>query len=1134
MKKIILLASLAVFCLFIFSCGSRPGKSRVLVFAKTAGFRHSSIPNGKAAIIKLGEENGFIVDTTENADYISEDSLKNYSAVIFLHTTGDMLNNYQEADFERYIQAGGGYVGIHAASDAEYDWGWYGKLVGGYFESHPQQQEAKLDVVDQTHGSTKHLPKEWKRKDEWYNFKKLNPDVKVLIKIDEKSYEGGKNGDNHPMAWYHDYDGGRAFYTELGHTEESFIEDNYLKHLLGGIQYAIGGNRSLDYSKAKTLRVPEENRFSKTQLTQGTLYEPTEMTILPNLDVLIVQRRGELMLYRNNDKSVKQAGLLNVYFKSHTAGVNAEEGLLGIQADPHFEKNHFVYIFYSPADTSVNRLSRFKFENDTLDLKSEKIVLQFYSQREICCHTGGSVAFGKDNMLFLSTGDNSTPFDQPGKFANHGFAPLDDRPGFEQYDARRSSGNTNDLRGKILRIKINEDGSYDIPEGNLFPKGTEKTRPEIYVMGNRNPYRISVDKKNGYLYWGEVGPDAGSDSLDTRGSRGYDELNQAKKAGFFGWPLFVGNNYPYYEYDYAAGKKGILIDPLRPVNNSRNNTGLKELPPVSPAFIWYPYAISPDFPQMGTGGRNAMAGPAYYIDMYPEATRLPDYYNNKVFIYEWMRNFIKVVTLDSKGDFSKMEPFMPSTKLSAVIDMEVGPDGKIYMLEYGSGWFTKNPDAGLSRIDYTAGNRAPAITRITTDKTSGALPFNVTVTVEAMDPEKDKMTYLWDLGNGEKKETTGPTLQYTYTKAGDYNISVEISDDKKVMAKSGTIGVYAGNETPVVNILVDGNKTFYFPGKQVKYSVLIEDKDDTAKTKDLSNLIVSADYAEGSDKAASPQGHQVLSAVVMGKNLMLSLDCKNCHQVDKKSIGPAYVDVAKKYQKDPNAMNYLSEKIIKGGAGVWGEVAMAAHPNLKPEDARQIVTWIQSLSGNENKKSLPPAGSLSPTLNKPLKDNGMLYLSATYTDKGGNNIKPMTGNTSIALRNNKLLFFGASNLKGYTAVDFSGMHFMVVPLTNGWFSIDNLDLTGINGAVLAAGWQKAPEFGFTFEFRLDSPEGKKIGEGKVPGGLVSKGPMGGTAVQIKTEAVTDGKLHSLYIVSKPLNEKETAQMGLQSIMFTTK
>ncbi|MFM9910766.1 MAG: ThuA domain-containing protein [Chitinophagaceae bacterium] len=1106
----------------------------MLVFAKTAGFRHSSIPNGKIAIMKLGTENGFIVDTTENTDYISEDSLKNYAAVIFLHTTGDILNNYQEADFERYIQAGGGYMGIHAASDAEYDWGWYGKLVGGYFESHPEQQEAILNVVDQTHGSTKHLPKEWKRKDEWYNFKKLNPDVKVLIKIDEKSYKGGKNGDTHPMAWYHDYDGGRAFYTEMGHTEESFTDDNYLKHMLGGIQYSIGDNKKLDYAKSTTLRVPEENRFAKTQLTVGTLYEPTEMTILPNLDVLIVQRRGEFMLYNNADKTVKQVGFLNVYFKTKTNGANAEEGLLGVQADPDYATNHFIYAFYSPADTSVNRLSRFKFENNILDLQSEKIILQFYSQREICCHTGGSIAFGNDNILFVSTGDNSTPFDQPTKFQNHGFAPQDDRPGFEQYDARRSSGNSNDLRGKILRIKINKDGSYDIPEGNLFPKGMEKTRPEIYVMGNRNPYRISVDKKNGYLYWGEVGPDAGNDSLDSRGPRGYDELNQAKKAGFFGWPLFVGNNYPYHAYDYSTGKTGDLYDPAKPINKSRNNTGLAELPPVSPAFIWYPYAVSPDFPQMGTGGRNAMAGPAYYTDMYPEATRLPSYYNNKVFIYEWIRNVIKVVTLNNKGDFDKMEPFMPATKLAAVIDMEVGPDGKIYMLEYGNGWFTKNPDAGLSRIDYTSGNRAPAVTAITTDKTSGAIPFTVKVTVEAKDPENDKMTYSWDLGNGEKKETSEPSVEYTFTKAGDYSISVDVSDDKKTIGKSRAASIYAGNETPTVSIQFLGNKTFYFPGKQVQYTVSIEDKDDTATTKDLSNLIVSADYLEGTDKAASPLGHQVLSAAVMGKNLMLSLDCKTCHQTEKKSIGPAFGDISKKYEKDPNALTYLSEKIIKGGSGVWGEVAMAAHPNLKLEDAKQIVNWIQSLRGNENKKSLPASGKLSPTLNKPAKDNGLLYVSATYTDKGGSNIKPMTGTNTVVLRNSKLLFKGVDHLKGYTSIDMNGITFMIIPSGMGWFSINDIDLSGISSATLSAGWQKAPDYGFTFEVRLDSPEGAKIGEGVLPGGIITKGPMGGTNISLKFTPVTDGKLHSVYIVSKPTNDKEDGQVGLQYLQFGSK
>ena len=688
--------------IFITSCNNADTNAkRVLVFSKTNGFHHSSIPNGKEAIQKLGKENGFGVDLTDDSLFFTEDNLKKYAAVIFLNTTGNILDYKEEAAFERFIQAGGGYIGVHSATDTEYDWIWYSKLVGGQFDSHPKQQNAKLNVIDKNHPSTKHLPDVWERFDEWYNFKNLNKDVHVLVKIDEKSYEGGKLGDDHPMAWYHDYDGGRAFYTEFGHTEASYTDSSYLKHLLGGIEYAIGENKK-DYSRVKTQFPPDEKQFTKTALSVGEFFEPTEMTILPNLDVLIVQRRGEILLYKNDSKKIVDAGKLNVYWKTlKDTTVNAEEGLLGVCKDPNFGKNNWVYIFYSPTDTSVNRLSRFTLKDDKIDMSSEKIVLQFYSQREICCHTGGSVAFGGDGLLYLSTGDNSTPFDAPKQpIANHGFGPMDNRKGFEQYDARRSASNSNDLRGKIIRIKVNDDGTYSIPDGNLFAKGQPQTRPEIYAMGTRNAYRLSVDPKKNYVYWGDVGPDSDKDSFDTRGPKGYDELNQAKKAGYFGWPLFIGKNYPYHAYDYTTGTPGPLFDPAKPINDSKNNTGIKELPALSPPFIWYPYGISPDFPQMGTGGRTAMAGPTYYSDLYPGKTGLPGYYNGKLFIYEWMRNIIRAVTLDADGNFYKMEPFMQGTKFAAPVDMELGPDGHIYILEYGLGWFSKNKDSGLSRIDY--------------------------------------------------------------------------------------------------------------------------------------------------------------------------------------------------------------------------------------------------------------------------------------------------------------------------------------------------------------------------------------------------------------------------------------------------
>jgi type 1 glutamine amidotransferase len=220
-------------------------KKRVLVFSKTAGFKHSSIGVGVAAVQKLGAENKFEVDTTTNSASFTPQNLEKYSAVIFMNTTGDVLNDEQQKTFEQFINSGKGFVGVHSATDTEYGWPWYNKLVGAYFVSHPEQQMATLNVVDRKTIATKHLPEVWNRKDEWYNFKDINPDIKVLITIDETTYKGGKNDNKHPMAWYHDFDGGRSFYTELGHVEESYTDPLFLSHLLGGIKYALGAKMAL-------------------------------------------------------------------------------------------------------------------------------------------------------------------------------------------------------------------------------------------------------------------------------------------------------------------------------------------------------------------------------------------------------------------------------------------------------------------------------------------------------------------------------------------------------------------------------------------------------------------------------------------------------------------------------------------------------------------------------------------------------------------------------------------------------------------------------------------------------------------------------------------------------------------------
>lgn len=1136
----------ALIILVVFaSCNTRSGKPKVLVFSKTAGFYHESIPDGIAAIQKLGMENGFEVDTTTNAEMFNEENLQQYAAVIWLSTTGDVLNHYQEADFERYIQAGGGYVGIHAASDTEYHWGWYNRLVGGYFsyhpgigDPHPNVQDGKLNVTDRKHQSTRFLPEIWNRRDEWYHFKKMNPDVNVLMDIDEESYQHTQPMGFHPMAWYHEYDGGRAWYTAGGHTKESYTEELFLQHILEGIKYAIGDNKKLDYSKAKTQRVPEENRFEKKQLVVGEFTEPTEMTILPNLDILIAQRRGEILLYKNGDSTAREVAKLDVYWKTNIPGVNAEEGVMGLQKDPNFEKNGYVFVFYSPTgDKEINRLSRFTFKNDTWEMASEKIILELYSQRNICCHTGGSIAFDKNGLLYLSTGDNSTPFDQPNsKYVNRGFAPLDDRPGFEQFDARRSSGNANDLRGKILRIKVNEDGSYDIPEGNLYPKGTEGTRPEIYVQGNRNPYRISIDQKTGFLYWGEVGPDANADSLSTRGPRGYDEVNQARKAGNFGWPYFVGNNGAYVEYDYATGKSGITYDVNRPVNNSRNNTGIKELPPAEPAFIWYPYAVSQDFPQLGTGGRNAMAGPVYYGDMFPKANRYPSYYDGKLFIYDWVRGWIKAVTMKENGDFDKMEPFMSGTKFNAIIDMEVGPDGKIYILEYGNGWFSKNPDSGLSRIDFNAGNRSPVVTAIKVDKTSGALPFTATFTVDATDPEKDPLTYVWDLGIGERITTKEPRLTHTFTQIGDYDVQVEVSDPGKLKAKSTIASVFAGNIAPEVTIKIKGNQSFYFPGQQVSYEVTVNDPDDAQAADDLSTLYVSADYIAGLDQAEASKGHLIMTEAMIGKSLISSLTCKTCHKEDEASIGPAYVDVARKYRRNPDAVSYLVNKIQKGGGGVWGETVMPANPDLKYDDASKVVAYILSLGRRtEEKPSLPASGSVDPVLGKTLSPTGVFVLSASFTDRGGNNIKPLTGNASVTLRNSTMSMGLARNLEGVSTMNFNGMDLMLLPSAQASFTFKQIDLTEIVSVMLIGGGQEPSNKGFAIEVRLGSPTGTKIGEGQFKVSSQGQGGImvGASNIELSLSNAQTGKFHDVYFVTKPIDGEEPTA-ALMSVEFKKK
>jgi cytochrome c len=419
--------------------------------------------------------------------------------------------------------------------------------------------------------------------------------------------------------------------------------------------------------------------FQKVTLATN-LFEPIQLSIAKDGRVFFGQRNGAVKVWLPDSGETRLVGELKVF-------TGPEDGLLGLALDPGFLTNHWLYIFHATPGVLENRVSRFTLKNEQLDVDSEKVLLRIPTLPKKPNHSGGGLAFDGNGNLYASTGDYTFIND------SQGFAPLDERPGRETYDSQRTAANSNDPRGKILRIHPEPDGSYTIPEGNLFPRGTPKTLPEIYIMGCRNPFRFSIDEKTGWLFWGDVGPDA-LESDPARGPAGFDEFNLAKKAGNYGWPYFHADNKPYM-------RNGKSFDPAHPTNDSPNNTGIRELPPAQPAFIWYPPGPSARFNDLGSGPRSAMAGPIYHFDVESKSPRkFPREVDGSLFIYEWERSWIREVRLRSDGSLEKIKPFVETMKLKRPISMAFGPDGALYVIEWGSAWYN-NKDSQLSRIDYS-------------------------------------------------------------------------------------------------------------------------------------------------------------------------------------------------------------------------------------------------------------------------------------------------------------------------------------------------------------------------------------------------------------------------------------------------
>ncbi|WP_240423564.1 ThuA domain-containing protein [Microbacterium halotolerans] len=835
----------------------------VLVFSKTAGFRHSSIPAGIDAIEQLGVDNGFSVTATEDAGAFTTENLAQYEAVVFLSTTGDVLDESQQVAFEEYIQAGGGYAGVHAASDTEYEWPWYGDLVGAYFDSHPQNQDATVKVEDHVHESTAHLPERWERHDEWYNFR-TDPrdDVHVLASLDETSYEAGAGamGAEHPTAWCQSYDGGRSWYTGGGHTDESFAEPEFLQHLLGGIRTAAGAADS-DCSATQSAS------YEAVTLDDGTA-NPMMLEVAPDGTVFYVERDGRVRVIDPTTNVTTTAATLDVTQAN-------EDGLTGIVLDPDFATNGWVYLFWSPSDVGDdgphNRVSRFTYADGAIDLATEEKVLVIPTQRETCCHAGGDMVFDGDGNLYVATGDNTNPFESAG------FAPLDEREGRENYDSQRTSANSADLRGKVLRITPQDDGDYTVPEGNMFAEGTADALPEIYAMGFRNPFRIGLDPQTGSVHVADYGPDAGSAS-ESRGPAGTVEWNVVSEPGFYGWPYCTGENSAYVDYDFATGQSGESFDCAGGVvNDSPHNTGIQQLPGAIEAEVWYGYETNPLFPEIGGGGA-PMGGPVYEYDADLDSdVKWPEYWDGKAFFGEWNQGKMYSFQLadDDRSDLvdiNRVLPgiFDPSEGFDRPMDFEFGPDGALYMVDWGSGFGGNNDSSGIFKVNYIEGDPAP-IARASADVTNGPAPLTVQFSSDGTrHPSGDPIALQWTFGDGsEPSSEANPT--HTYTEEGSYTAQLTATDDT---GKSGVanVTIVVGNEAPTVSIAFPDNGGFFEWGDQVAYEIAVDDPDGEVDCADV-RLFTSLGHdshahpfdeltgCEGVIQTARDEGHGIESNI---------------------------------------------------------------------------------------------------------------------------------------------------------------------------------------------------------------------------------------------------------------------------------
>lgn len=847
--------------------------------------------------------------------------------------------------------------------------------------------------------------------------------------------------------------------------------------------------------------------FAEDRLEKETLIsdarDAIQVQVSADGDVYVIERMGALRRYSVRDRVTRSLGTV-------PTTVIAEGGLVGFALTADFAQSRQLYLLYSRATgvTSkqpVMRLARTTLVDDRLDPASERVLLEYPLD---VSHCGGGMQLDAAGDLWWCTGDNTNP----------GTAPVtDQRPGKEQADALRTSANSQDLRGKILRIHPQGDGTYTIPRGNLFADAQEG-RPEIYVMGCRNPYRLTVDQPSGALYWGEVG----SNTEERFGSGGFDEINRTTTPGFFGWPMFVGPNTAYVRYDHGANKLGAAYVADAPLNDSRNNTGLQQLPPARPAWIWYPSEDSREFPELGNGGRAAMVGPLYRFDpALASPIKLPEIFDGKLFIYDWCRSWVKTVSVKADGGVGGIRPFLGHLLLRRPIDLKLGPDGALYLIEFGEQW-GGNRDGQVSRIVYRRGNRMP-VARITADALAGPAPFALRLSgATSRDPDGDELHYRWSVSDGSAGFDSRE-VQWTITEPGMYQATLTVSDPTG-LKHSTSVRIAVGNSVPQVKLVQPRHGGFFDWGEQVPYGIEVLDAEDGTG---ISPTRVQARWIHQDQPASARAGNEIGSDG--GAGLMRKSDCLSCHTLGAPSVGPAFRQIAERYRGDGAARERLAAKIISGGLGVWGQVPMLPHPQHTPEQTAAMVDYILALppSGGQ---ALPAGLTGSFTApGKPGKDaGGRLVLTASYTDAGAGAIPPLTGEAVAVLhaRRTRAALFDAGH--AVTIAEVSTLRRarrICVQLGVGSHLVfQAVDLAGI--ARIRCEVSASTDHGGVLELHADSPTGPLIGRSDIP--VTGQWDNWQT---VSLPVSDPGGVHDLYVVGAASAGGERKRFNLDVLEF---